>query len=95
MRLRVAFLDGSIDLHRDIAEATKQITNACNLELDFGVDEQTGEFRRWTEDVTDHAAEIRVSFDQTGFWSRSARTAPTRPSVIRRASLVAIRGSAA
>jgi hypothetical protein len=69
MRLRVAFLDGTTGLHRDIAEATRQITDACNLELDFGVDEQTGEFRRWTEDDTDYAAEIRVSFDQTGFWS--------------------------
>jgi len=69
MRLRVAFLDGTTDLHRDIADATRQITDACNLELDFGVDEQTGEFRRWSEDDTDHVAEIRVSFDQTGFWS--------------------------
>jgi hypothetical protein len=69
MRLRVAFLDGTTDLHRDIADATRQLTDACNIELDFGVDQPTGAHRRWTEDDTDHAAEIRVSFDQTGYWS--------------------------
>jgi hypothetical protein len=69
MRLRVAFLDGTADLHRDIADATTQITDAGNLELDFGLDEQTGEHRRWTEDDTEYTAEIRVSFDQPGFWS--------------------------
>jgi hypothetical protein len=67
--VRVAFLGGGADLHRDIAEATEQITDACNLSLDFGFDAATGEFRRWRETDTAYAAEIRVSFDQPGFWS--------------------------
>ena len=66
--VRVAFLDGDASLHRDVAEATEQITGACNLTLDFGLD-ATGEFRRWSETDTVLAAEIRVSFDQPGFWS--------------------------
>lgn len=69
MNLRVAFLDGSGELHGDIAEATRQITDSCNIDLDFGLDEHTGEYRRWTEDDTEYAAEIRVSFDQSGYWS--------------------------
>jgi hypothetical protein len=67
--VRVAFLDGDAALHAKIVEATGEITEAVNLTLDFGFDEATGEFRRWTEQDTEYAAEIRVSFDQRGFWS--------------------------
>src|SRR5882672_9922325 len=67
--VRVAFLGGNSALHADIAEATKQITDAGNLKLDFGLDPATGQFRRWTEQDTEYAAEIRVSFDLPGFFS--------------------------
>ncbi|MCX4981023.1 hypothetical protein [Streptomyces sp. NBC_00572] len=66
--VRVAFLDGDDQLHADIAGATKQITDACNLTLDFGQN-GGGTFRRWTEADTVLAAEIRVSFDLPGFFS--------------------------
>lgn len=67
--VRVAFLGGDARLHHDIAEAAAQITDACNLSFDFGFDAGTGEARRWNETDTTYAAEIRVSFDQPGFWS--------------------------
>jgi hypothetical protein len=67
-RVRVAFLGGDTTLHRDIAEATKEITDSCNLVLDFGVDAGTA-FRTWSTQDTAHAAEIRVSFDKKGFFS--------------------------
>ncbi|MFA7764247.1 hypothetical protein [Streptomyces sp. NRRL S-448] len=67
--LKVAFLDGDDQLHADIAGATAQITDSCNLKLDFGHDEATGTFRRWTTADTAFAAEIRVSFDLAGFFS--------------------------
>ena len=66
--VRVGFLDGDDALHADIAAATQQITDACNLTLDFGVD-AAGKHRRWTESDTEHQAEIRVSFDLGGYWS--------------------------
>jgi hypothetical protein len=66
--LRVAFLDGDRDLHGDIAEATKEITDASNLAFDFGL-ETDGNYRRWTENDTQYAAEIRVSFDKKGYFS--------------------------
>jgi hypothetical protein len=66
--VRVAFLDGSDALHADIADATRQITDACDLVLDFGVD-AAGKHRRWKESDTEHQAEIRVSFDLGGYWS--------------------------
>ncbi|WP_146174038.1 hypothetical protein [Saccharothrix carnea] len=65
--VRVAFLDGDDALHKDIAEATGQITDACDLRLDFG--ESGGRYRRWKTTDTTYAAEIRVSFDKGGFWS--------------------------
>ncbi|PUB81663.1 MAG: hypothetical protein DBP02_17775 [gamma proteobacterium symbiont of Ctena orbiculata] len=67
--IRVAFLGGDTALHRDIEEATKQISDACNLQFDFGFDESSGEYRRWSESDTEYAAEIRVSFDRNGYWS--------------------------
>lgn len=65
----VAFLGGDNNLHREIAAATKVITDVCNLTLDFGVDEATGSHRTWSEQDTDYKADIRVSFDKSGFWS--------------------------
>ncbi|MFG3517017.1 zinc metalloprotease [Streptomyces bobili] len=67
--VRVGFLDGDEQLHADIAGATAQITDACNLKLDFGHDEATGTFRRWTTADTSFAADIRVSFDMQGYFS--------------------------
>lgn len=85
--VRVAFLGGSAALHRDIAAATRQLTDAGNLDLDFGVDPATGEHRRWTEQDTSYAAEIRVGFDQPGFFSLVG-TDSTDPAVGPRTGLV-------
>lgn len=67
--VRVAFLDGDSALHADVAAATTQISDAMNLTLDFGFDDATGTFRRWTLSDTERKAEIRVSFDMGGYWS--------------------------
>lgn len=66
--VRVAFLDGDTALHEDVAGATQQVTDACNLELDFGVS-PSGEYRRWHEDDTGLVAEIRVGFNMGGYFS--------------------------
>jgi len=67
--VRVAFLGGDSALHRDIADATLQITEACNLKLDFGLNPTTGKYRTWSESDANYSAEIRVSFDQSGYFS--------------------------
>lgn len=67
--VRVAFLGGDAALHAGVAEATKEITDVCNLTLDFGNDPVTNEFRRWRENDAAHAADIRVSFDKKGYFS--------------------------
>jgi hypothetical protein len=67
--VRVAFLGGTPALHAEVADATKQITDACNLQFDFGLDPATGQYRSWSTEATEYAAEIRVSFDLPGYWS--------------------------
>lgn len=67
--VRVAFNGGDTRLHRDVAEATEQITASCNLRLDFGFNQQLGTFRHWSSADTAHAADIRVSFNLPGFFS--------------------------
>lgn len=68
-KVRVAFLGGNAALHRDIADATQAITDACNLKLDFGLDPSTGAFRAWSSADGAYAAEVRVSFDKAGYFS--------------------------
>jgi hypothetical protein len=67
--VRVAFYGGDTQLHKDIADATRQITDACNLKFDFGWNTQKAAYRMWSPEDTSYAAEIRVSFDQGGYWS--------------------------
>ncbi|QDV53361.1 zinc metalloprotease [Gimesia fumaroli] len=71
--VRVAFLGGNSTLHKEIADATKQITDACNIKLDFGFNPATGQYRTWSTSDTSYAAEIRVSFDQKGYFSLVGR----------------------
>ncbi len=67
--VRVAFLGGSAALHEEIADATKQITDNCNLKLDFRFNPANGTYRSWSTSDAAYKAEIRVSFDQQGFFS--------------------------
>ena len=61
--IKAAFLGGSDDLRRDVAAVTREITDACDIKLDFG----DGAVRRWFETDIQHAADIRVSFDKKGY----------------------------
>jgi hypothetical protein len=64
--VRVAFLGGSPELHARIEQATQPITEAANLTLDF----RDGDvYRVWRTDDEEYAAEIRVSFDEQGYFS--------------------------
>ena len=64
--VRVAFLGGSAELHKKIEEATQPIADAANLTLSF---KDGDAYRTWTEDDEEYAGEIRVSFDQGGYFS--------------------------
>lgn len=64
--VRVAFLGGSAEVHEAIEGATSEISDVAGLTLDFKED---GSYRTWTTDDTEYAAEIRLSFDQAGYFS--------------------------
>jgi hypothetical protein len=75
--LRVAFLGGDAALHRDIEMASRQLTDAGNITLDFGFNPGTGTYRTWSTSDTSYQADIRVSFDQPGFSSLIGRDSIT------------------
>lgn len=67
--LTVAFRGGDTLLHRDIANAVTEWARYANLRFDFGVDPETGNYRSWSKSDTEFPADIRVSFDQAGYYS--------------------------
>src|SRR5450631_2889944 len=67
--VKVAFRGGDAALHRGIADVVSEWTQYANLKFDFGLDAGTGKYRSWSTSDTNFAAEIRVSFDQSGYYS--------------------------
>ncbi len=67
--LRVAFRGGDAALRKGIADATADWTGHGNVKLDFGWDAQAATFREWSPADADYKADVRVSFDQEGYWS--------------------------
>jgi len=65
----VAFKGGTKELHEKIANAAAQWSNYANIRFDFGRDPATGEFRKWSGEGSDYPADIRIGFDQQGYWS--------------------------
>jgi len=66
----VSFKGGSADLHKKIADIAKEWTKYGNLKLDFGFDPKTQKYRKWDSTNIDyHNHNIRISFDQKGYWS--------------------------
>jgi hypothetical protein len=67
--LKVAFQGGDAALHKNIADAVSEWMHYANLKFDFGLDPATGNYRSWSKTDTSFVAEIRVSFDQSGYYS--------------------------
>ena len=80
--VRVAFHGGDSTLHHDIAEVAAQWTSFGNLKLDFGHDEQTGNYRNWSPSDAAYVAEIRISFNYDGYWSLVGNDS-ANPAIIR------------
>jgi hypothetical protein len=65
----VAFKGGSVDLRQRIAATVNDWTNQTSLKLDFGGSADSNTFREWSTSDNSYAADIRISFDQPGYWS--------------------------
>jgi hypothetical protein len=66
--LTVAFKGGDTALHEKIADCVSEWTKYANLKFDFGKTEG-GTYRKWSPSDKEFAAQIRVSFDQSGYYS--------------------------
>jgi len=64
--VRVAFRGGDVELRRAIADVARTWTQYANVTLDFGSGDK---LREWTTGDTAYAAEVRIGFDQLGYWS--------------------------
>ena len=67
--VKIAFRGGDKVLHKEIADTVSEWTDYANLKFDFGVNPSTGQYRTWKRTDTAFAADIRVSFDQDGYYS--------------------------
>lgn len=67
-KITVAFRGGDDTLRREIAEAAAEWSKYGHFQFDFN-DPSTGGFREWTTSDTSYQADIRISFDQAGYWS--------------------------
>jgi hypothetical protein len=68
-RILVAFNGGTPDLHRAISEQASLWAKVANLQLDFGFNPATKQFRSWSASDTQYSAHIRIGFEQEGYWS--------------------------
>ncbi len=66
--LTIAFDGGSDGLH-ELIERTANEWTAVGGELSLSFKDDAGQYRRWTSSDTVPAADIRISFDQNGYWS--------------------------
>jgi hypothetical protein len=64
----VAFNGGSEDLYQLIEQTASEWTELGG-QLSFSFKDASGKYRRWTADDTTPAANIRIAFDATGYWS--------------------------
>ena len=67
-KVTVAFKGGDNALRQHIAEAAMEWSQYAQIAFDF-MDPATGGFREWSPSDTEYRGEIRISFDQAGYWS--------------------------
>jgi hypothetical protein len=75
--LKVGFAGGTPALREKIEKAALQWSGYCNITLNF---REGAAFREWSSSDTGYTADIRISFDQEGYWSMIGRDSIT-PSV--------------
>ncbi len=78
--ITVAFRGGSPALRKQITGAVVPWMNAAGIQLDFG-ETPSGSFREWSTSDTAYAANIRIGFDQRGYWSLVGNDS-VKPSIV-------------
>jgi hypothetical protein len=65
----ISFYGGNRDLHQKIESTASEWTKYANLKLDFGRDPATGKYRTWSPRDNVYASNVRISFNQQGYYS--------------------------
>ena len=78
--ITVAFRGGTRSLHKKIADAAQEWTQYGNFTFDFGLNQTTGEYRKWSPSDNEYKAAIRIAFLPDGYWSTVGRDCVT-PSI--------------
>lgn len=68
-KITVAFQGGTTGLRQQIAGAIQPWTDAGGIQFDFGPDASSGKFREWSTTDRSYTAEVRIGFDEQGYWS--------------------------
>ncbi|HEY9678757.1 MAG TPA: hypothetical protein V6C76_12160 [Drouetiella sp.] len=66
--LRVAFLGGTPEARKFIADTAPEWSKYANLKFDF-VDPASGKYREWSAADKVARADIRIAFNKDGYWS--------------------------
>jgi hypothetical protein len=64
--ITVAFSGGSPEVWSRIEKEAVEWSKYCNIKFDF---HEGGKFREWSKADTDYKADIRIGFDEPGYWS--------------------------
>ncbi|WP_271592337.1 hypothetical protein [Bradyrhizobium sp. CCBAU 65884] len=64
----VAFFGGDNALHSNIEKVALEWGEFANIKFDFGKD-AGGKYRTWSTSDANYKADIRISFNQVGYWS--------------------------
>jgi len=67
-KITVAFNGGNPRLHALIERIASEWSQYGNIQFDFGRD-ASGHYRSWSTKDLDYAADVRVGFQEKGFWS--------------------------
>ena len=81
--VRVAFEEGSPELHARIAEAANRWVTTSGANVRFSFKDNAGNFRKWSSNDSAYAAEIRIRFTperavDAGYWSHVGRDSINR-----------------
>lgn len=67
--INVAFNGGSPALYRRVVDTTADWSKHANIKFNFGDETSQGKYREWSSSDSDYIADIRISFNKSGYYS--------------------------
>jgi hypothetical protein len=67
--ITVAFYGGAPNFQQEVVDAASEWSRYGNINFDFGFDPKAGQYRQWSPDDIEPAADIRLTFEGGGYSS--------------------------